>query len=242
MVEERVSVGVVTGATGGIGRAITLRLARQGFRVYLIARNLSKLEALAGEVEELGGHPVVESVDLSVGCCAQDSGNAIAGKERFVDRLIHAAGFIELESTEEASSESLERHFTVNFKSPYMLTRNLIKPLVAARGQVVFLNSSVVQFPNALTSEYAASKHALKGFADSLRVELNPRGVRVLSVFPGRTASCMQESIHEQEGREFRPAEMLQPDDVATIIDSAVDLPMTAEVTEIHIRPMQKLS
>ena len=76
--------------------------------------------------------------------------------------------------------------------------------------------------------------------ADSFRDEVNERGVRVLSVFVGRTASRMQAAVHEHEGRPYRPERLLQPDDVASMIVAALQLPRTAEVTDLHIRPMLK--
>jgi short-subunit dehydrogenase len=154
--------------------------------------------------------------------------------------LVHAAGHIAPEPIATSSPDSLRRHFSINFEAPYFLTRNLSEPLIAASGQIVFINSSTVQFPNASTGQYAASKHALKGFADSLRAELNPRGVRVLSIFPGRTATSMQKEIHEREGRDYSPEEMMQADDVAVMIQASLELPPTAEVTEIYMRPMRK--
>ena len=71
--------------------------------------------------------------------------------------------------------------------------------------------------------------------------EVNAHGVRVLNVYLGRTASEMQERIHRTEGKPYRPELLLQPEDVASVIMSALGLPRTAEVTDIHIRPMNKI-
>ena len=113
--------------------------------------------------------------------------------------------------------------------------------LKARRGQIVFVNSSsgIIAKPN--SASYDATKHALKAIADSLRGEVNAHGVRVLSVYLGRTASEMQERIHRTEVKPYRPELLLQPEDVASVIMSALGLPRTAEVTDIHIRPMNKI-
>jgi NADP-dependent 3-hydroxy acid dehydrogenase YdfG len=100
------------------------------------------------------------------------------------------------------------------------------------------MNSSVGSAPE--VGFYSASKHALKAFADTLRAEANPAGVRVLSVYPGRTATPMQESIFAAEGRSYDPSRLLQPEDVAEMVLAALCLPRTAEVTDLHIRPLQK--
>jgi NADP-dependent 3-hydroxy acid dehydrogenase YdfG len=112
--------------------------------------------------------------------------------------------------------------------------------LKASRGQIVFINSSAVLTPKPNAGQYAATKHALKAVADSLRAEVNDDGLRVLSVYPGRTASPMQVLVHQFEGRECYPERLLQPEDVATAVINALSLPRTAEVTDLHIRPLLK--
>ncbi|MFL6232265.1 MAG: short-chain dehydrogenase, partial [Thermoanaerobaculia bacterium] len=67
----------------------------------------------------------------------------------------------------------------------------------------------------------------------------NKQGVRVLTVFPGRTATAMQEEVHRYEGSPYDPERFLQPGDVAAMVLNALALPRTAEVTDIHIRPMR---
>jgi NADP-dependent 3-hydroxy acid dehydrogenase YdfG len=88
--------------------------------------------------------------------------------------------------------------------------------------------------------QYASTKHALKAVADSLRAEVDAEGVRVLSVYPGRTATPMQASVHEREGMAYIPERLMQPEDVAGVVINALCLPRTAEVTDIHIRPFVK--
>jgi NADP-dependent 3-hydroxy acid dehydrogenase YdfG len=90
------------------------------------------------------------------------------------------------------------------------------------------------------TAQYAATQAGLRALATSLRDEVNPAGIRVTTVFPGRTATPRQAMIHDWEGKEYQPERLLQPEDVAAIVVAAVGLPRTAEVTEISIRPMQK--
>ena len=80
----------------------------------------------------------------------------------------------------------------------------------------------------------------MKALAEGLREEVNPSGVRVLSLFLGRTATPMQAWTYEQEGREYRPELLMQPADVASVVLNALLLPRTAEVTEIRMRPLVK--
>jgi NADP-dependent 3-hydroxy acid dehydrogenase YdfG len=110
-----------------------------------------------------------------------------------------------------------------------------------ARGQVVFVNSSAaLSAKRPDVGQYSAMKHALKAIADSLREEVNPKGIRVLTVYLGRTATPMQAAIYQREGGEYHPEALLQPEDVASVVVQTLLLPSTAEVTDISMRPMQK--
>jgi NADP-dependent 3-hydroxy acid dehydrogenase YdfG len=136
--------------------------------------------------------------------------------------------------------EDFDRQYAVNVRAPYLLTQLLLPMIIAGRGQIVFVNSSAGLNARKGASQYAATKHALRGLANSLREEVNEHGVRVLSVFPGRTAGRMQAAVFEREKKPYDPAVLLQPDDVASVVVHALELPRTAEVTDISIRPFRK--
>jgi NADP-dependent 3-hydroxy acid dehydrogenase YdfG len=89
-------------------------------------------------------------------------------------------------------------------------------------------------------AQYAATKYALKAMADSLRAEVNSERIRVLSVFPGRTAGPMQEARYAAEGKPYHPKSLLQPSDIALAVIAALALPRTAEITDLRIRPFLK--
>jgi len=154
--------------------------------------------------------------------------------------LVHSAGVISMGPVESAPVEELDRQYRINVRAPYVLTRALLPMLMPRRGQIVFVNSfaGLAAAPN--LSQYAATKFALKALADSLRAEVNPAGVRVLTVYPGRTATPMQAAVHEMEGKPYRPESLAQPEDVAALVIGALCLPRTAEVTELFVRPMRK--
>jgi NADP-dependent 3-hydroxy acid dehydrogenase YdfG len=154
--------------------------------------------------------------------------------------LVHAAGAIAFGTVGESPVDDFDRQYQVNVRAPYQLTQALLPRMAACRGQVVFINSSAGITARQGVSQYSATKHALRAVADSLRDEVNDRGIRVMSVFLGRTASRMQAAVHDHERRTYRPERMLQPDDVAAMVVAALQLPRTAEVTDLHIRPMLK--
>jgi len=157
-----------------------------------------------------------------------------------LDILVHAAGVISHAAVEQAEIGELDRHYNVNFRGPYLLTTRLLPLVKASRGQIVFINSTAGLTARANVSQYAASKHALRAFADSLRDEVNSEGVRVISVFLGRTATPMQETVCAMEERPYRPELLMQPEDVAAVVLNALQLPRTAEVTELKMRPFIK--
>ena len=239
MVNLRGATALVTGASSGIGHAVALALARAGMKLCLTGRNQERLDAAAMAAE--GAEDVLAHVaDLTDD--RQRDGLVRAVEEAFGDVavLVHSAAVVALGTTEEASVDALADQLAANLSAPFLLTRRLLPGLIRSEGQIVFVNSSAGLAPSPGAAAYGASKHGLRGFADSLRGEVNPQGVRVLSIYPGRTATPMQESIMGQEGRDYLPELLLQPEDVAEMVLASLRLPRTAEVTDIQIRPMQK--
>jgi NADP-dependent 3-hydroxy acid dehydrogenase YdfG len=116
------------------------------------------------------------------------------------------------------------------------LTQALLPMLRAGQAQVVFINSLVGLNAKGNSSQYSATKHALKALADGLRQEVNSDGLRVLSVFLGRTASPLQAAVHRMEGKIYNADLLVQPEDVAGLVLSALSLSRSAEVTDITIR------
>ena len=231
---------VVTGASGGIGRAVALALAAAGASVWLLARREEALEEVAAEARAGGGCAQPYPLDL----CRDEDLAGFEGELRArgaeLDVLVHSAGMHALGAVAEAPVAELDAQYHANVRAPYALTQLLLPMLQARRGQVVFVNSSVGLQARAQVGPFAATQHALRALADALRDEVNADGVRVLSVYPGRTASRRQETIHAKEGKAYRPERLMQPADIAAVIVQALSMERTAEVTEIRLRSMQK--
>jgi NAD(P)-dependent dehydrogenase (short-subunit alcohol dehydrogenase family) len=232
-------VAVVTGASSGIGRAIAVALAQQGAEICAVGRNSTALGETVAAVRSLSEITAFQ-IDLTSDGELEPLVRHLtdAGK---LDILIHCAGVIHQGRMENACIEDLDLQYAVNVRAPYVLTKRLLSLLTASRGQIVFINSSAgLNARRAEAGQYAATKHALRGIADSLREEVNPKGVRVLSVYLGRTATPMQEALFREEGKPYQPEMLLQPMDVASVVVQTLKLPSTAEVTDISIRPMRK--
>jgi short-subunit dehydrogenase len=235
-------VAVVTGASSGVGRAIALRLAQHGAHLCLIGRRRETLETVAREARADSSLSACYQADLGDDTQVERLTSILRGDRGDVDILVHSAGFIDFGRIDGAPIQEFDRHYRVNLRAPYVLTQALLPALRSRKGQIVFINSSVGLNAKAGVGQYAATKHGLRALADSLREEVNAQGLRVLSVFLGRTASSMQVKVHHAEGRAYDPAVLLQPDDVASVVINALRLPRTAEVTDIHIRPCKKIS
>ena len=236
--EDRTAV--ITGGGAGVGAAVAVALAEEGADVYLIGRRLNKVELVAAKARELGVNAVVQSVDISTSSGQLEVVERVKADLRHLDILVLNAAMYAAAPIEDAQLSDFDKLYQTNVRAPYALMQALSPMLKARQGQVVFINSSSGITAKAMTAQYDSSKHALKAIADSFRAEINPFGVRVLSVYLGRTASDMQERIYQMEGKPYRPELLLQPEDVASVIINALCLPRTAEVTDISIRPMIK--
>ena len=216
MTEQPERTHLVTGAGSGIGAELADRLSERGDRVVRLTRDV---------------------VDLEDGVAVARWATDFADDLERLDSVLHVAGTVDLGSVAELDLDVWQRHLDVNLTAPAVLTSHLLPALRAAGGTVVFVNSSAGLVANAQWSAYAASKFGLRALADSLRAEEASNGVRVTTVFPSRTATPMQEKVHEQEGRTYDASRWIRP---ATVVDSilhVLDLPPDATIPELVIRP-----
>ena len=233
-------LAVVTGASRGIGRAIALNLARRGARIFLVGRDRQALESVGGMIGSTSSTVHILEADLTRDDDIRKLHDVLGQHGLRVDILIHSAGAYGRGNIDEAPVGDLDELYRVNVRGPYLLTQILLPALKSQRGQIVFVNSTQGQQAAANVGQYAATQHALRAIADSLRQEVNQDGVRVLSIFCGRTATPRMEKIYEMERKPYRPEVLLQPGDVAEVVVNALGLPRTAEVTNINVRPLIK--
>jgi NADP-dependent 3-hydroxy acid dehydrogenase YdfG len=231
---------VVSGATSDIGRAISLELAAAGGRVCLLGRDPAALDLLAKSVRGVTDEVFVYPTDLTDDASVTALADRVIRDVRHVDILVHSAGCFEMSPHDCAPLADLDLQYRTNVRGPYLLTQVLLPSLRARRGQVVFVNSTVGLEARAGVGQYASTQHALRAIADALRAEVNADGIRVLTVYLGRTATARQARIFRLEGRPYAPERLMQPSDVAEMVLAALRLPRTAEVTEIRMRPLVK--
>lgn len=226
---------VITGATSDIGRAIAVTLAQQGLEVAALGRNEAVLSKLEEQFPKLIHAHVVDLRDAAalerVAQATEQSG--VAG-------LIHSSGVYHAGKIASSSVSDLDDLYRTNVHAPYALTQLLLPGLIRARGHVVFINSSAGLHHRPGLSGYSATQHALRVIADCLRDEVNPHGVRVTSLYLGRTATQRIARVFAGEGRSYDPDLLLQPEDIAATVLQVLQLNIRAEITDLSIRPAQK--
>lgn len=231
---------VVTGGGTGVGAAVALALAEAGANLHLVGRRAGMLEAVGTKARAMGVEATSHSADLSTDRGQLQLAQQLVRDLPGVDILVQNAAVHSIAAFDQADLADLDTLFNINVRAPYALTQALLPMLKARHGQIVFINSSSGVLAKPMTAQYDATKHALKAIADSLRGEVNADGIRVMSIYLGQTATEMQARIYRAQNKPYRPERLLQPADVASVIVNALSLPRTAEVTDIHIRPMVK--
>ncbi len=233
-------LAVVTGASSGIGKAIAITLAGQEAEVCLVARRREALETVAEQIRAIGGRSYVSGADLTNDEEIQALAEKIIRDFGRVDVLVLCGGAISHGPLERAPLADFDRMYRSNVRGHYALTQSLLPLLRKQKGQIVFINSSAGLRSPATVGQFSATQYAFRAVADSLRDEVNGDGIRVLSVYPGRTATPRMAALFEKEGKPYRPELLLQPEAIASMVVHTLCLPQTAEVTDISIRPMLK--
>jgi len=232
---SRTKLVMVTGATSGIGAAVAKAFCASGANVFLLGRNARRLSAAAARLPaaRVAG---TERVDLGSLAELRSTLAALAQRLRRVDVLVHAAGEYGWTEPGSLDTDGFDLLFDVNVRAPYLLTQGLMPQLARAQGQVIFINSSVVRSLGQGVAAFKATQHAVQGLVDSLRQDFNGRGVRIASVFPGRTATPRMRRIYARQNRKYTPNVLLKARDVAALIVAIAATPRAVEITDVHLR------
>lgn len=228
---KRRRTALVTGGGTGIGRSIALALAMQtDMDVWIAGRRQAALDKVAKEAD--GIRTVAADITDPAGLALIQSALPPA-----LDVLVHSAGVYSSIGLTAAGISDWLALLAANLQGPMQLTAACLDVLEAAEGLVVVVNSTAGLPGSAAPGLYAASKQALRAATDKLRVEVQSRGIRVLSIYPGRTDTPMQQLVLAAEGRPGADIPLMQPDDVAAMLVAVVSLSRSSEVTEITMRP-----
>jgi 3-oxoacyl-[acyl-carrier protein] reductase len=221
---EQTQTALVTGASRGIGRAIALRLAPT-HRVIAAARNRGELESLAQDITAKGGSCDVIELDVTN---ADAVARALHGVR--ADVLVNNAGIGFLKPLVELTADEWHTMVDVNFNALFHVTRAVLPGMIErGYGHIVMVGSIAGRSAFVGGSCYAATKHAVMGFSESLMLEVRDRGVKVSVVNPGSVATSFSR-------RERDTSWMLTADDVAEAVAHAIDTPPRVLIHRIEVR------
>ncbi len=216
---------LVTGASRGIGRATALRLSA-AYDIIAVARNTGELASLEGEIEIGGG--VCRAIALDI---ADEKAVSTALRGLEVDVLVNNAGVATMKPFLELTSAEWHRMVDVNFNSLYYVTHALIGGMVERkRGFIVTIGSLAGRNTFVGGSCYAATKHAVNGFTESLMLEVRDANVRVAVVMPGSVATSLTPGTGDQSWK-------LTSNQIADAVWYLVTQPESVLVSRIEIRP-----
>ena len=227
---------VITGATQGIGRAVTEHLLDLGFSVAVCARNKEKLRAL--ETEWQLRYPQAHIMALPADLSSKDEviifAEAVLAAFPEINILVNNAGTFQPGDIADEPDGRLEQLMAVNLYSAYHLTRALLPVMKATKNSHIFNMCSVASlkaYPNG--GSYSISKYALLGFSENLREELKPFDIKVTAMCPGATYTP------SWEGSGVSPERIMEAADVAKMLWSAYALSPQANVETIIMRPVK---
>jgi NAD(P)-dependent dehydrogenase (short-subunit alcohol dehydrogenase family) len=231
---------LVTGASRGLGAALARRLARKGARIVLVARHAEPLDAVVSSIRAAGGAAHALVADVADKHAVYPLAGAAAELAGPIDILIHNAselGPTPLRLLLDTECEDLERVLAVNLVGPFRLTKAIAGSMaLRGTGTIVHVSSdaSVNAYPT--WGAYSASKAALDHLGRVLAAELEPHGVRVLSVDPGD----MNTALHAAAVPDADPAALADPDDVAARIVEVIESDQPPSGSRVEIGRMQQ--
>jgi len=223
MTTQNDKVAIVTGAAGGIGAAVSERLARDGFIVVInYAGNVAPAEALVRKIEAAGGRALAAQADISDAAAVArmfDSAETAFGG---IDVLINNAGIMNLATIADSDDALFDRHIAVNLKGTFNTLREAARRLRDG-GRIVNFSSSVVGLLQPTYGVYAATKAAVEAMTSILAKELRGRNITVNAIAPGPTATKLFLNGKPQEVidrlAKLAPLERLgQPEDIAAAV------------------------
>ncbi|MEX0968372.1 MAG: SDR family oxidoreductase [Bacteroidia bacterium] len=213
-------VAVVTGASSGIGRAISIALAAEGCKLVLAARNAEKLQETARLCRERGIEAIVAETDVSVeDDCRRLISTAVQHFQK-IDILVNNAGISMRALFEDTELSVIKRVMDINFWGAVYCTKYALPHLLQARGSLVGVSSIAGYVGLPARSGYSSSKFALNGFLECIRTENLHKGLHVLILAPGFTASGIREQALNASGKSQQESprkeeKMMQPEEVA---------------------------
>jgi NADP-dependent 3-hydroxy acid dehydrogenase YdfG len=228
-------VAIITGASRGIGEAVAIDLAKENFAVGLAGRDEERLKAVAAECEKLGVRARYYIVDLEDANSLEKLAAGVAKDLGGINILVNNAGVWVEKNIREASIEEWDKTIDVNLRSVFALTKAVL-PYLEKEKSAAIINIGSVSSRHSYAggTMYAASKHGLLGFGNSLFHDVREQGIKVCTLLPGYVNTAM----HAGDVKLDQDL-MIQPSDIAKAVSFVVNFPENACPTEITILPQK---
>jgi 3-oxoacyl-[acyl-carrier protein] reductase len=191
---------LITGANRGIGKAIALRLAREGAQVAIGARNVTTAVAVLDEIADSGGQAIVVPMDVTDSASCEAAVASVLAQWHKIDVLVNNAGITRDALLLRMNEEQWDAVIDTNLKGVYRCSRAVLRPMLKARSGCIINISSVVGITgNAGQANYAAAKAGIIGFTKSLALELAARNIRVNAIAPGYMETEMTQELAPEQ-------------------------------------------
>ena len=205
---------LIIGASGGIGNAISKKLAEKNYNLFLIGKNKNKLLKLKKEIKKENIIVEIESVDLTDEKQIDKSIKKIKKTFGKIDILINTSGLFLIKSIDKTTIKEFEESFKINVRAPFIFSKEFSKDMKKSKwGRIVNIGSSSAYSGFKNSTAYCSSKHALLGFSRALFSELKDNNVRVYSISPGSTQTKMGKLSKDQKFETF-----LEPKEIADYV------------------------
>lgn len=226
---------IVTGATKGMGRAITLSLAQAGFNLAICSRNENEINSFCQELMSM--YPTITAVGIATDCSKPADVRQFADfvQQHFAltDVLINNAGVYKPGSLLDEDDDNLESQYLVNFHAAYTLSKIFGRQMRQARsGHIINISSIAAKMPVVAAGSYSVTKAALLALTNILRLELMQHNVKVTAILPGSTLTS------SWEGTTLPADRFIAAADIANAVMYSINSSAGANVDELIINPL----
>ena len=224
---------LISGATRGIGKAIAEKLASKNHKLHLIARNISDLESLKAKLDNETVQHKTFSFDLSDIDTVNKELIELIEVDQF-DVIVNNLGIFETNPADQIEIEALKKLMDLNLYSAINLTNLFISQLKKKeQGTIINIGSVMSHLAAPFAANYSITKHAFKGWNDSLREELRQSGIKVCAILPGAV------NTSSWDGIEVNRDSMIQPEDIAELVETVLSMNYNTMVDEIKVSPLK---
>ena len=226
-------LAVVTGASRGIGKAIALKFAKEGYNVMLFGRDAAELKRVEEEAQSFGVSSEIFTGDAADADFVNESVNKIIKDYSRIDHLINNAGMGIMKKIADSTLDDFKKQVDVNLYGVFNFSKAVLPSMKERRsGSIINIISLAGKNPLSPGGLYSATKHGALGFTKSLLQEVREYNIRVAAICPSSVDTSFGNGAHDS-----RKDKILKPEDVADTVLAVIKLPVRALISEIDLRP-----